>query len=138
MSDAPATDPNPLLSAVRFGPDGLIAAVAQDATTHEVLMLAWMNAQALEETLRTGRATYFSRSRKGLWRKGETSGQVQHVRDVRLDCDGDAVLLLVDQTGAACHTGQRSCFFRALRDGALAEISAPIADPEVLYGKKPA
>lgn len=138
MSDAPATDPAAMLAAVRFGPDGLIAAVAQDATTHEVLMLAWMNAQALEETLRTGRATYFSRSRKGLWRKGETSGQVQHVRDVRLDCDGDAVLLLVDQTGAACHTGQRSCFFRALRDGALAEISAPIADPETLYGKKPA
>lgn len=137
MSDAPATDPAAMLAAVRFGPDGLIAAVAQDATTHEVLMLAWMNAQALEETLRTGRATYFSRSRKGLWRKGETSGQVQHVRDVRLDCDGDAVLLLVDQTGAACHTGQRSCFYRALRDGELAEVAAPIADPEVLYGRKP-
>lgn len=138
MSDAPATDPAAMLSAVRFGPDGLIAAVAQDATTHEVLMLAWMNAQALEETLRTGRATYFSRSRKGLWRKGESSGQVQHVQDVRLDCDGDAVLLLVDQTGAACHTGRRSCFYRALRDGELAEIAAPIADPELLYGKKPA
>ena len=134
---APAAPAGPLLAAARFGPDGLVAAVAQDATTHEVLMLAWMNAEALAETLTTGRATYYSRSRKRLWRKGETSGQVQRVQDVRLDCDGDAVLLLVDQTGAACHTGRRSCFYRALRDGALVAIAAPIADPEELYGKAP-
>ncbi|MCC7281331.1 MAG: phosphoribosyl-AMP cyclohydrolase, partial [Acetobacteraceae bacterium] len=113
MSEAPATNPAALLAAVRFGPDGLVPAIAQAHGSGEVLMLAWMNAEALEATIRTGRATYFSRSRKGLWRKGETSGQVQHVRDIRLDCDGDAVLLLVDQVGVACHTGRRSCFFRA-------------------------
>jgi len=134
MSEAPTTDPAAFLHAVRFGPDGLVPAIAQAHDTHEVLMLAWMNAEALEQTIRTGRATYYSRSRKGLWRKGETSGQVQHVRDIRLDCDGDAVLLLVDQVGVACHTGRRSCFFRALHGEALVEISAPLVDPGKLYG----
>lgn len=124
-------------AALRFDDRGLIPAIAQDHASGEVLMLAWMNAEALAETLATGRATYYSRSRQALWRKGETSGQVQQVRDVRLDCDGDAVLLLVDQTGAACHTGRRSCFFRAQRDGVLVAIAAPIADPEQLYGGRP-
>jgi len=138
MSDAPTTDPAAFLAAVRFDASGLVPAIAQAHDTHEVLMLAWMNFRALEETIRTGRATYYSRSRQGLWRKGETSGQVQHVRDIRLDCDGDAVLLLVDQVGVACHTGRRSCFFRALHGDALVEIAAPLVDPEKLYGGKPA
>lgn len=137
MSDAPTTDPAAFLAAVRFDSSGLVPAIAQAHDTHEVLMLAWMNSRALEETIRTGRATYYSRSRQGLWRKGETSGQVQHVRDIRLDCDGDAVLLLVDQVGVACHTGRRSCFFRALQGDALVEIAAPLVDPDTLYGGKP-
>ena len=144
MDSAPLPSPWPLtdadaraavLAAARFDGKGLVAAIAQQHDTGEVLMLAWMNAAALEETLATGRACYFSRSRGGLWRKGETSGQVQMVRDLRLDCDGDAVLLLVEQTGVACHTGRRSCFFLAPRDGALAEISQPTTDPEALYGR---
>lgn len=89
---------------------GLVCAVVQDATTRRVLMVAWMNDEALEETLRTRRGVYFSRSRQEIWRKGETSGHVQHVVGAELDCDGDAVLLLVDQTGGACHTGKTSCF----------------------------
>ncbi len=96
----------------RFNADGLVAAVAQDAETGEVLMLAWMNADALKATLETGRGTYWSRSRSALWVKGETSGHVQEVVEVRIDCDQDAVLLKVRQTGGACHTGRRSCFYR--------------------------
>lgn len=96
----------------KFGTDGLIAAIAQDADTGEVLMLAWMNAEALEQTLATGRAVYWSRSRKELWRKGDTTGHEQHIVEVRVDCDQDAVLLKVRQTGAACHTGRRACFYR--------------------------
>ena len=89
---------------------GLIAAIAQDASTGEVLMIAWMNEEALNKTLETKRATYFSRSRNSLWVKGETSGHFQDVVEIRFDCDGDAVLMKVNQTGAACHTGERSCF----------------------------
>ena len=96
----------------RFDDNGLIAAIAQDAVTGEVLMLAWMNAEALEKTIETGRATYWSRSRAGLWVKGETSGHTQEVVEVRVDCDQDAVLLKVRQTGGACHTGRESCFYR--------------------------
>ena len=117
------------LAALSFDRDGLIAAVAQQHDTGEVLMLAWMNRDAVAETLATGRVCYWSRSRKALWRKGETSGHVQRLVELRVDCDGDAVLLLVEQTGAACHTGQRSCFYRAARDGALVTIAAPIAAP---------
>lgn len=97
----------------KFNADGLIAAIAQDATSGEVLMLAWMNADALKATLETKRATYWSRSRAALWVKGETSGNVQKVVDIRIDCDQDAVLLKVKQTGGACHTGRDSCFYRA-------------------------
>ena len=122
-----------VLDAVRFDTAGLVPAIAQQHDTGEVLMLAWMNRAALEETLATGRVCYFSRSRKALWRKGETSGQTQRLRELRLDCDGDALLLLVEQTGVACHTGRRSCFYRAARDGALAETTAPLADPATLY-----
>jgi len=100
-----------------------------------VLMLAWMNREAATETLETGRVCYWSRSRQALWRKGETSGQAQRLVEMRLDCDGDALLLLVDQTGVACHTGRRNCFYRAPRGDALVEIAAPEADPAALYGR---
>ena len=123
-----------VLAALNFDRDGLVAAVAQQRDSGEVLMLAWMNREAVEETLATGRVCYWSRSRKSLWRKGETSGQTQRLVELRIDCDGDAVLLLVDQTGAACHTGTRSCFFRAARGGALVRIAEPVVDPRTLYG----
>jgi phosphoribosyl-AMP cyclohydrolase len=93
-----------------------------------------MNRAAVAETLATRRVCYFSRSRGALWRKGETSGQVQHLKELRVDCDGDTLLLLVDQEGVACHTGRRNCFFRAVRDGELVEIAAPLVPPEALYG----
>ncbi|MCE2563927.1 phosphoribosyl-AMP cyclohydrolase [Komagataeibacter sp. FNDCF1] len=124
-----------ILDRVRFNPDGLITAIAQQHDTGEVLMLAWMNRAALDETLRTGRVCYYSRSRQGLWRKGETSGQVQTLVDARLDCDRDAVLLLVDQKGVACHTGRRSCFYNALRPEGIVEITKPEVSAEALYGK---
>jgi phosphoribosyl-AMP cyclohydrolase len=127
-----------LLDAVRFDRDGLVACIAQQHDTGEVLMMAWMNRDAVAETLATGRVCYWSRSRQALWRKGETSGQVQRLVELRLDCDGDALLALVDQAGAACHTGRRSCFYRAARDGALAVIADPIADPAELYGRSEA
>ena len=123
------------LDAVRFDGRGLVATVAQQHDSGEVLMLAWMNRDAVAETLATGRVCYWSRSRGALWRKGETSGQVQRLVEMRLDCDGDALLLLVDQTGVACHTGRRSCFYRALRDGGLVETAAPEVDPAALYGR---
>lgn len=124
-----------LLEAVRFDARGLVPCIAQQHDTGEVLMMAWMNRDAVEETLATGRVCYFSRSRGGLWRKGETSGQQQRLVDLRVDCDGDTLLALVDQTGVACHTGRRTCFFRALRSGVLAEIAAPEVSPEALYGR---
>ena len=123
-----------LFDALRFDAAGLIPAVAQQHDTGEVLMLAWMNRAAIEATLATGQVTYWSRARAKPWRKGESSGQVQRLVELRVDCDGDALLLLVDQTGVACHTGRRSCFFRAMRDGALAEIAAPLVSPRDLYG----
>jgi phosphoribosyl-AMP cyclohydrolase len=119
---------------LRFTAEGLIPAIAQQHDTGEVLMLAWMNREALEETLATGQVCYWSRSRQALWRKGETSGQTQRLVDLRIDCDGDTLLLLVDQLGVACHTGHRSCFFTALRDGTMIETSPAEADPATLYG----
>ena len=115
---------------------GLVPAVAQDADTGEVLMLAWMNREAFEETLRTGRACYYSRSRGRLWRKGEESGHVQEVREVLLDCDADTVLLKVRQVGgAACHTGYRSCFFRRVDGDALQVVGERVFDPAEVYKK---
>jgi phosphoribosyl-AMP cyclohydrolase len=135
---AATTEPNSaaFLDTIRFDGRGLVAAVAQQHDTGEVLMLAWMNREAAAETLRTGRVCYWSRSRGALWRKGETSGQAQKLVEMRLDCDGDALLLLVDQAGVACHTGRRSCFYRAARDGAAVEIAAPAVDPAALYGQR--
>jgi phosphoribosyl-AMP cyclohydrolase len=117
-----------------FDQNGLIPAIAQQHDTGEVLMLAWMNSDAVEETLRTGRVCYFSRSRNALWRKGETSGQTQRLVDFRVDCDGDSVLLLVDQLGVACHTGRRSCFFTAVREQETVTIADALVDPATLYG----
>ena len=127
-------DTRDVLAAIRFDTGGLVAAIAQQHDTGEVLMLAWMNRDAVVETLTTKRVCYYSRSRGALWRKGETSGQVQHLRELRVDCDGDTLLLLVDQEGVACHTGRRNCFFRAARDSGLVEIAAPLVSPETLYG----
>ena len=132
-----ASLPDSLAAAVIFDAAGLVPAIAQQHDTGEVLMVAWMNREALAETLATGRVCYWSRSRGALWRKGETSGQVQRLVELRLDCDGDTLLLRVEQTGVACHTGRRSCFFRALRpDGELEEILPVTVDPEALYGAK--
>jgi phosphoribosyl-AMP cyclohydrolase len=101
-----------LIDAVKFDSNGLVTAIAQDALTHQVLMVAYMNRETLKETLATGSMVYYSRSRRKRWLKGETSGHFQTVREVRIDCDGDAILFTIDQTGAACHEGYRSCFFR--------------------------
>jgi phosphoribosyl-AMP cyclohydrolase len=130
MSDAA----NDILAAIRFDAAGLVPAIAQQHDTGEVLMLAWMNRDAVAETLATNRVCSFSRSRGALWRKGEASGQAQHLKELRVDCDGDTLLLLVDQEGVACHTGRRNCFFRAARDGDLVEIASPLVSPETLYG----
>lgn len=123
------SDLAPLLDAIVFNADGLVPAVAQQHDTGEMLLLAWMNRDAVAETLRTGRICYWSRSRQSLWRKGETSGHVQRLVEFRVDCDGDTVLLLVDQSGVACHTGRRNCFFRAWRNGRLTTIAAVEAEP---------
>ena len=122
------------LEAISFDAEGLVPAIAQQHDTGEVLMVAWMNRDALRATLAEGRVCYWSRSRRALWRKGETSGQAQHLRELRIDCDGDTLLLLVEQDGVACHTGRRTCFYRALRDGMLVEIAPPLVSPETLYG----
>ena len=129
-----ATTIETVLDALRFDANGLIPAIAQQHDTGEVLMLAWMNRDSVAETLTTGRVCYWSRSRNALWRKGETSGQTQYLHEFRIDCDGDTILLLVEQEGVACHTGRRACFYRAVRDGALVEIAKPLIDPEKLYG----
>ena len=113
------------LDAIAWGPDGLIPAIAQEHGTGSVLMLAWMNRTALEETLRSGRVCYWSRSRRTLWRKGESSGHVQRLLVAHLDCDGDALLLQVEQQGPACHTGRRSCFYNRLEGDRLTVASSP-------------
>jgi phosphoribosyl-AMP cyclohydrolase len=123
-----------ILDSITFNEHGLVPAIAQQHDTGEVLMLAWMNRESVAETLATGRVCYFSRSRNTLWRKGESSGQQQTLHELRLDCDGDTILLLVHQQGVACHTGRRDCFFRAVRDGQLVEIASPLIDPAQLYG----
>ena len=126
---------DPYLDEVRWNADGLVAAIAQDATSNKVLTLAWMNRDALARTHDTREAHYFSRSRNKLWRKGESSGHVQRVREIRLDCDGDAIVLIVDQEGGiACHTGHERCFFRRLEDGAWQDVEPVLKDPKAIYG----
>lgn len=116
---------------------GLIPAIAQDAGTGEVLMQAWINEEAFAETLESGFAVYYSRSRKKLWRKGEESGNRQKIRDILVDCDSDSVIYLVEQTGgAACHTGHRSCYYRHVEHDSLVETAPRVFDPEEVYGKK--
>jgi phosphoribosyl-AMP cyclohydrolase len=115
---------------------GLIPAIVQDEASGEILMLAYMNQQAFEATLSTGKATYYSRSRKTLWVKGETSGNVQLVKEIRIDCDNDAILLKVEQLGrAACHTGHRSCFYKKVENGSIRITGEPLFDPKEVYNK---
>jgi phosphoribosyl-AMP cyclohydrolase len=122
------------LDAIRWDSAGLVPAIAQDAQTGRVLMVAWMNRDSLAETAATGRAAYWSRSRSRLWRKGEESGHFQQVREIRLDCDGDVVLLAVDQVGEiACHTGRQSCFFNRLENGRWVAVDPVLKDPELIY-----
>jgi phosphoribosyl-AMP cyclohydrolase len=115
------------------GINGLLPAIAQDVHTHQVLMLAWMNRDAFHETRRTGHATYYSRSRSKLWRKGEESGHHQNVVEIRVDCDADTILLRVEQEGAACHEGYASCFFRTCTDHGLVENQTRLVDPDQVY-----
>ncbi len=128
-------DPAAALAALKFNSDGLVPAIAQQHDSGEVLMMAWMNREAVEETLRSGRVCYYSRSRRALWRKGETSAQPQALVSFLIDCDGDTILLKVDQTGVACHTGHRDCFFTAVGPEGLTEISPVVVPPAELYGK---
>jgi len=123
------------LDGLRWNAEGLVPAIAQQHDSGEVLMMAWMNREALDETLQTGRVCYWSRSRQKLWRKGESSGQVQVLKEMRFDCDGDTVLLRVDQTGPACHTGRRDCFYNRVDGDRLVVDCAPLIDPETLYGR---
>ena len=128
------------LDAVKWDAQGLVPAIAQDAATGEILMVAWMNREALEETARTQRGVYWSRSRNKLWRKGEESGHIQHVSEIRLDCDNDVVLLKVEQIGGiACHTGRRSCFFQKLMMNEAGvewmSMEAVLKNPDEIYSK---
>ncbi|WP_372999247.1 phosphoribosyl-AMP cyclohydrolase [Marinobacter sp.] len=123
------------LDAIRWTKDGLVPAIAQDAETGDILMMAWMNRESLRLSAEEGQAVYWSRSRGKLWRKGETSGHQQIIRDIRLDCDEDVILLKVEQKGGiACHTGRRSCFYRTLKDGQWVSVDPVIKDPGTIYG----
>lgn len=127
---------NDWLDAVGWDEDGLVAAIAQDQTTGRVLSMAWMNREALQLTRDEGRAVYWSRSRGKIWRKGEESGHIQQVHEIRLDCDGDTIVLLVTQVGGiACHTGRASCFYRKLEAGVWQPVDPVLRDPDSIYGK---
>ncbi|MBK6739169.1 MAG: phosphoribosyl-AMP cyclohydrolase [Haliea sp.] len=131
-------EPATLLQDIKWNEQGLIPAIAQDWQSGEVLMLAWMNRDALQLTIDEGRAIYWSRSRQVLWRKGEESGHVQRLKELRIDCDADTVLLKVEQVGGiACHTGRRACFFQRLEDGAWRITDGVLKKPEDMYGKTP-
>ncbi|WP_028303520.1 phosphoribosyl-AMP cyclohydrolase [Oceanospirillum maris] len=123
------------LSHIKFNEDGLVPAIAQQYDSGEVVMMAWMNLAAIKETLKNQRVCYWSRSRQAYWRKGESSGQVQHLKELRIDCDGDALLVFVDQVGPACHTGRRSCFYAVAEPEGLRVDSEPLIDPAELYAK---
>ncbi len=124
---------NDTLDTLKYNADGLIPAIAQQHDTHEVLMMAWMNRESIEETLQTGRVCYWSRSRNKFWRKGESSGQMQVLKELRIDCDADTLLLLVDQTGPACHTGRRSCFYHKVEGDQVIIDRDVLIDPQTLY-----
>src|SRR5262245_4491595 len=121
-----------LVAVICFDARGLVPAIAQQHDTGEVLMMAWMDRDAVVETMLSGRVCYWSRSRRAPWRKGDTSGHIQTLVELRVDCDGDTLLVLVDQTGVACHTGRHNCFFRAIRDGKLEEIAPVLVDMDKL------
>ncbi len=121
------------LEQIAWDANGLVPAIAQDAATKDILMVAWMNRDALSETISTSRGVYWSRSRSKLWRKGEESGHIQHVKEVRLDCDNDVILLFIDQVGVACHTGRRSCFYTRFESGQWQVVDAALIDPEKIY-----
>jgi phosphoribosyl-AMP cyclohydrolase len=123
------------ISALQYNSDGLIPAIAQQHDTGEVLMMAWMNAKSIQESLNTGRVCYWSRSRQKYWRKGEESGQIQMLKAMRFDCDNDTILLMVDQIGPACHTGRKTCFYKLVQDQTVIIDSEPLIDPKTLYGK---
>ena len=123
------------LSALKYNEDGLIPAIAQQYDSGEVLMMAWMNQASIEETLKTNRVCYWSRSRQAYWRKGESSGQIQMLKELRIDCDADTLLIKVDQTGPACHTGRRQCFYKLVKGDTVVIDSEPLIDPKELYGK---
>ena len=126
----------PLLDAIKWTADGLVAAIVQDSDTSEVLMMAWMNAGAVERTVATGQTHFYSRSRRSDWHKGGTSGHVQYVDSIALDCDGDVLLIKVRQVGGACHEGYRSCFYRKLNaDGGLETVLEPVFEKESVYGR---
>jgi phosphoribosyl-AMP cyclohydrolase len=136
VTDSP--EPLSWLDDLKWNADGLVPAIVQDADNGEVLMLAWMDEQALKDTLETGQTHFFSRSRRSHWHKGGTSGHVQHVEAIYLDCDGDVLLIKARQIGGACHEGYRSCFFRQVNDrGGLDVIAEPIFDPSTVYGAGP-
>ena len=131
------TEVSTLTQQIKWNEQGLIPAIAQDWQTGEVLMLAWMNSDALQLTINEGRTVYWSRSRQALWRKGEESGHVQKLKELRIDCDADTVLMHVEQVGGiACHTGRRSCFFQRLDDGKWATTEDVVKRPDEIYGKK--
>jgi phosphoribosyl-AMP cyclohydrolase len=121
------------LDEIAWNAQGLVPAIAQDSITKDILMVAWMNREALAETVATNRGVYFSRSRSKLWRKGEESGHVQNVKEIRIDCDNDVILLMIDQQGVACHTGRRSCFFSRFEGGQWQVVDAALIDPEKIY-----
>ncbi len=123
------------IASLKYNDDGLIPAIAQQHDTGEVLMMAWMNQASIEETLKTGRVCYWSRSRQAYWRKGESSGQVQMLKELRIDCDADTLLIKVDQTGPACHTGRRNCFYQVIEGDNVVIDAEPLIDPAELYGK---
>ena len=133
MAAAQPQDLSTILDRLKYNEAGLIPAIAQQHDTGEMLMMAWMNRASIEETLQTGHVCYWSRSRQAFWRKGESSGQVQLLKELRFDCDLDTVLLLVDQTGAACHTGRRHCFFYKVEGEQVIVDSEPLVDPKTLY-----
>ena len=124
------------LDQIIWNEQGLVPAIAQDKSSHEILMVAWMNREALDLTVAEGRAVYWSRSRKKLWRKGEESGHVQRVSEIRLDCDDDVIILKIEQLGGiACHTGRRSCFFKVLKDGQWQAVEPVLKDPKAIYSQ---
>lgn len=135
MQETTSTISSDWLDAVRWDDQGLVPAIAQDAATGDILMMAWMNREALELTAREQRAIYWSRSRGKLWRKGESSGHVQQVAEIRIDCDADVILLKVEQLGGiACHTGRRSCFYSRLENGEWVSVEPVLKDPDAIYG----